>query len=197
MPQSTDRSRRVHLFRLPSAACRWLFLCSLVLPLAGRADEAVPFKLQAALIQKILMWDRTLEGQEGKAPVAILYGDDSTGDSEKLEAAFKDVGLVAKRVKASALDEFLRKPFHPYELRGRLYAATRILTLHARSLRYGQRYCIAVCDIDQFKAYNDTLGHAVGDQVLALVGERIVRSTSPRALGGIASASPPPTGRGC
>ena len=36
----------------------------------------------------------------------------------------------------------------------------------ARSLRYGGRLALAICDIDLFKAINDTYGHPCGDQVI-------------------------------
>ncbi len=38
------------------------------------------------------------------------------------------------------------------------------------SSRYGRSYCIAMCDIDFFKAYNDAYGHPAGDQALRTVG---------------------------
>lgn len=41
----------------------------------------------------------------------------------------------------------------------------------ARSAKTGVPVSLVLCDIDFFKAYNDTLGHVAGDQCLAAVGE--------------------------
>jgi diguanylate cyclase (GGDEF)-like protein len=45
--------------------------------------------------------------------------------------------------------------------------------LHARSRRYGRGFAVAMCDLDQFKAYNDTHGHQPGDQALRAVAATI------------------------
>ena len=37
--------------------------------------------------------------------------------------------------------------------------------------RYGSGYCVAMMDIDEFKAINDAFGHDVGDTVIASVAE--------------------------
>jgi two-component system chemotaxis response regulator CheY len=45
--------------------------------------------------------------------------------------------------------------------------------LEARVTRYGHRYCMAVIDIDHFKAYNDSYGHQAGDQILETVAKAL------------------------
>ena len=54
-------------------------------------------------------------------------------------------------------------------LRNRLGLAADLEHLHNVSERYGRNYCLAMCDIDFFKAYNDTYGHPAGDQALRTV----------------------------
>jgi diguanylate cyclase (GGDEF)-like protein len=41
--------------------------------------------------------------------------------------------------------------------------------LEARRMRHGSRASLVVCDVDRFKAINDSHGHAVGDRVLERV----------------------------
>jgi diguanylate cyclase (GGDEF)-like protein len=43
----------------------------------------------------------------------------------------------------------------------------------ARSRRLGRSLSVIYCDLDRFKVINDTLGHAVGDEVLRQIGPRI------------------------
>jgi diguanylate cyclase (GGDEF)-like protein len=58
-------------------------------------------------------------------------------------------------------------------LRNRRALQEDLEVLEARVIRYGHRYCMAVLDVDHFKAYNDTHGHQAGDRILEVVANEL------------------------
>ncbi len=42
--------------------------------------------------------------------------------------------------------------------------------IHDRAVRYGHIYCVGICDLDDFKQFNDTYGHQAGDDALRKIG---------------------------
>jgi two-component system, cell cycle response regulator len=55
----------------------------------------------------------------------------------------------------------------------RRFAVRQLHALLSRARRHGQHLSVVLLDIDGFKALNDRHGHAVGDEVLAGVAERL------------------------
>jgi diguanylate cyclase (GGDEF)-like protein len=48
--------------------------------------------------------------------------------------------------------------------------------VHHRAARYSQGYSIIMCDIDNFKSYNDIYGHLAGDSILKKVAAEIKKT---------------------
>lgn len=59
------------------------------------------------------------------------------------------------------------------QLGNRLRLREDLQALQARVERYDHSYCVALCDLDFFKSYNDRYGHLAGDQALSAVAETI------------------------
>ena len=62
-------------------------------------------------------------------------------------------------------------------LPNRLKLTEDLEALHERAERYGQDYALAMCDVDNFKGYNDTYGHPAGDRVLQEVAAALAGSS--------------------
>ena len=62
-------------------------------------------------------------------------------------------------------------------LANRVLYADRIDRALHQQVRSGRAIAVIVCDLDEFKSVNDTLGHLVGDEVLRLVAARLSEAT--------------------
>ena len=61
------------------------------------------------------------------------------------------------------------------QLYNRRYLEKRVNSLHAA----GNPFAVMFLDIDHFKKVNDTYGHGVGDEILKLVAQRVMRTVRP------------------
>lgn len=95
--------------------------------------------------------------------------------AERVMSLYHQVG--AQKSELERLNGQLFEQAHrdPLTLLGnRLRLEEDLAVLQARVERYGHTYCMALCDVDHFKRYNDTYGHLAGDAVLREVADTIV-----------------------
>jgi two-component system chemotaxis response regulator CheY len=57
----------------------------------------------------------------------------------------------------------------------RCHLDEELAAARSKALRYGHRYTLAICDVDEFKRYNDTFGHPAGDHALVCVATTLRR----------------------
>ncbi len=59
------------------------------------------------------------------------------------------------------------------QLGNRLAFEERIAEFHHQATRYGHTYGVVMCDVDHFKAYNDSYGHLAGDEALRRIASAV------------------------
>ena len=58
----------------------------------------------------------------------------------------------------------------------RIALVEEMTALRVGAKRYGHRYCVAMFDVDKFKAFNDSRGHLAGDHVLKTVADTLAKT---------------------
>lgn len=98
--------------------------------------------------------------------------------AERVTALHRRLAEQAQQLEASNAKLFEMARTDPLTgLGNRLSLEETLAMLHARAERYGQSYALALCDLDRFKGYNDTLGHIAGDEALRRVAEILIQTT--------------------
>ncbi|HWD23202.1 MAG TPA: GGDEF domain-containing protein [Burkholderiales bacterium] len=133
-------------------------------PLVGRLAFAAAF---AAAVWRAYPEHRPLQVANAGALVAFFVGAE-WGDDPATFAAFMTAA-------GAMLIVALLQVSHQLAFRDELTGLPGRRALEERLRALGQRYALAMVDVDHFKKFNDTHGHDVGDQVLKLVAGRLAQ----------------------
>jgi two-component system, cell cycle response regulator len=139
---------------------------------------------------------RQLRAQQARAPFIVYVGEPAAGQRLDAGLAAGADECIGRGVSDRELDARIASARRIAELEAvlrftleenRKLSATDDLTRVAsrrffsrnfpreveRAARYGRALTLILCDIDHFKAVNDTHGHACGDQILKQFGARL------------------------
>lgn len=95
---------------------------------------------------------------------------------EFIGAAARMAGLAIDRKRAAEHIAFLADHDMLTRLPNRRFLDTRLPEILAAAAKANRRVGIGFLDLDNFKQINDTLGHSIGDALLAKTAERIAKS---------------------
>nr|MBL8455615.1 diguanylate cyclase [Zoogloeaceae bacterium] len=153
----------------------------------------------------LILLDVLMPDMDGYAVIRALKHDDGTRDIPVIfVTALDSVGDEEKGLDLGAVD-YISKPFHPPIVRVRVrnhlqsVQQRRLLEQLAlldsltgipnrrrfnqvfeqewrRCLRTGAAMSLIVVDVDNFKAFNDSFGHAAGDEVLRRIASSLQKS---------------------
>jgi len=116
------------------------------------------------------IWNRRKSGEVYPEWLTISTVTDERGEVVNYVGVFADVSRVKEaeaRVEELSFYDSLTGLPNRRLLKSRLDEAVR------RSGSTGTRGALCICNIDRFRALNDSLGHAAGDEVVKMVAERI------------------------
>lgn len=139
-----------------------------LLPKAGIPQQAMLTFAAAGALFAFRFWvvRKPIEAGYFWATAACFLGLNSRNEA----VAFLYLASAGGLLTISLLESSYRMAYHD-ELTG--LPARR--AFNDAMNRVGDRYAIAVVDIDHFKKFNDTYGHETGDQVLRMVASKLAR----------------------
>ena len=158
-------------------------LCGRIRAFAGRRDGYPYFVFMTAFGEKdhYLLWIEAGADDYLTKPLCLdelrarlLTAQRVTSHQKRLFRQMEDLRLKNRELFKQSRQDPLTRLGNRLRLREDLDASL------CRMERYGICTCVALCDIDSFKTYNDGYGHLAGDEVL----RKVARTISSHCRGG-------------
>lgn len=145
--------------------------------LKAQSDPDSPLGVRHRTLDWLAVPLTTPEGVHGalviqNRPLAPSY---SEKDQQLLHYISTQIAAAIQRASMHARLQFLSRYDQLTGLPNRLLLSDRITMALARARREQGKAALLYLDLDKFKQVNDTHGHAVGDQLLQVVADRITR----------------------
>ncbi|BEL07100.1 hypothetical protein Q0Z83_052910 [Actinoplanes sichuanensis] len=182
-PDEPEKLETVGTFRFPAAGGRVLpvdeFPPAELFALADGTDGDIVFTVPV----RSRMRDWGMLAAVGRIQSTTPPGREMMNHSGSLLAKALDYRVVEERLRTAAMHD------HLTGLPNRLLLEDRLAQAGLRAAREpGYRFAVLLMDLDGFKAINDGLGHAAGDQLLIQVARRLTallrRTDTVARLGG-------------
>ncbi|MFZ4517811.1 MAG: sensor domain-containing protein [Microthrixaceae bacterium] len=148
------------------------------------ADEPVlpPGVMELVLEDDFTSWGGEVTGQgaEGPVPLAlqVLAHRDAAGRLTHISALARDIS-DRKRLQATLEHQATHDPLTGLPNRALLFERIAAAVEGLRAGGRGHVVGLLFIDLDHFKVINDSLGHALGDQLLRAIGRRIRSAVRP------------------
>ncbi|MBN7768734.1 diguanylate cyclase [Marinobacter daepoensis] len=146
------------------------------LPLEARLEKEVLAEMGVSSMFCVPIWIRGhLMGFFGVDSLSKRRWRRDMADLLIIISGLLSGALERNRLEEDLLNQSIRDPLTG--LHNRRYLMPRLEEILAVCNRHGDRFCLAMFDIDHFKRINDNRGHLVGDQVLIRFTELLLNHT--------------------
>lgn len=162
----------VEMWRIPDEIVRRRDLTETLRTMVDqlKVAETLPGRMTAFDHQRDAESDDTLEFRDGRVFECYSQAQRIGGAGVGRVWSFRDV-TERRRAQEALAEQAIRDVLT--DLYNRRYFNQRMAEELARAARREQTVAILLCDLDHFKAVNDTLGHHVGDDVIKAVAQSI------------------------
>ncbi len=125
---------------------------------------------EGALAGKSVVVRSRLPAKDGRIHWVEIHAGPSRTTHGTIDGVVASFRLVDKEI---AAERILERRASTDELTALLNRKSAIERIDVLTKRTGRTIAVLLCDVDRFKAVNDTYGHAAGDGVLQAVADRI------------------------